>query len=410
MSQFGHRARAIFDRAFPERQIYHRSGGTVRYISLSPSKQAVLALGGVVVSAWFVYASAQALIGAGGTAGQNVAFERLQQKYTRHISETRAQAQAAQAQLQERTANFERATADFEKRHQVLRELLTLAGGPTLTAAARPIERDDAGMLPLASIDEADPRESRGLAEPAYRVQSVGFRARIDHLEQDQMAALNELEDAVVGRTEETRAVLSMTGLSVARIAGDTSDLEMGGPLVADDLREFLRREEVDPAFANRVQEVAARLNESNRLDSVRRATPLAVPVASDYRETSGFGPRVDPFNGRAAMHAGLDLAAFERAPIVSSSPGVVVYAGVKSGFGNVVEIDHGHEFRTRYAHLRDIQVSVGQRVEVGQRIGSMGSTGRSTGTHLHYEIWFRGRPFDPVLFMRAGRHVHEQG
>ena len=73
-------------------------------------------------------------------------------------------------------------------------------------------------------------------------------------------------------------------------------------------------------------------------------------------------------------------------------------------------EIDHGHGFKTRYAHLRDIQVQPGEHVAIGQRIGSMGSTGRSTATHLHYEVWFRGRAVDPVNFLRAGRHVHEQG
>jgi murein DD-endopeptidase MepM/ murein hydrolase activator NlpD len=103
-------------------------------------------------------------------------------------------------------------------------------------------------------------------------------------------------------------------------------------------------------------------------------------------------------------------MAAFERAPVVATSPGTVVFAGTRNGYGFCVEIDHGHGFKTRYAHLRDIQVQPGERVAIGQRIGSMGSTGRSTATHLHYEVWFRGRAVDPVNFLRAGRHVHEQG
>ncbi len=119
---------------------------------------------------------------------------------------------------------------------------------------------------------------------------------------------------------------------------------------------------------------------------------------------------RIDPFTGRPTFHSGLDMAAFERAPVVATSPGTVVYAGTRSGYGYTVEIDHGHGFKTRYAHLRDIQVERGAQVAIGQRIGSMGSTGRSTATHLHYEVWFRGRAVDPVNFLRAGRHVHEQG
>lgn len=185
---------------------------------------------------------------------------------------------------------------------------------------------------------------------------------------------------------------------------------EVGGPLVPQDFVAYLRDSGLNPAFAERVAQVAARVTEARRLSDVANATPLAPPVAVDYRETSGYGGRVDPFTGRPAFHSGLDLAAFERAPVVATSPGTVVYAGTRSGYGYTVEIDHGHGFKTRYAHLRDIQVRTGERVAIGQRVGSMGSTGRSTATHLHYEVWFRGRAVDPVNFLRAGRHVHEQG
>jgi len=183
-----------------------------------------------------------------------------------------------------------------------------------------------------------------------------------------------------------------------------------GGPLVPQDFVAYLRDSGLNPAFSHRVAQVAARIGESRRLTDVASSTPLATPVAVDYRETSGFGSRVDPFTGRPAFHSGLDMAAFERAPVVATSPGVVSFAGTRSGYGYTVEIDHGHGFKTRYGHLRDIQVQRGDRVAIGQRIGSMGSTGRSTATHLHYEVWFRGRAVDPVNFLRAGRHVHEQG
>jgi murein DD-endopeptidase MepM/ murein hydrolase activator NlpD len=207
------------------------------------------------------------------------------------------------------------------------------------------------------------------------------------------------------------RGILRLTGVSVSRLVGADADAEMGGPLVPQDLIEYLRQSGMDSAFAHRVSQVAARVAESRRLQAIADATPLAQPVAVEsFRETSGYGPRVDPFTGRPAFHAGLDLAAFERAPVVATSPGVVSFAGVKTGYGFVVEVDHGHGFKTRYGHLRDLQVSRGERVAIGQRIGSMGSTGRSTGTHLHYEVWFRGRAVDPINFLRAGRHVHEQG
>lgn len=410
MSQFGSRARAFFDRAFPERQIYHRSGGTVRYVSLSPGKQALLALGAVGLAGWCVYATANTVLEGPQMAATNAEVERERAKYDRWLNESRAQAAAAQAMLEERTQEFDRRTAEFEHRHEVLRSLLEFAGGSSLTASARPIERDGARMLMAASIDEAEPRQSRALAVEPYQVQTVGYRARGDRLETDQEQTLAELEDTVVERSEQVRGVLRLTGVSMTALTGPEAAGGEGGPLVPQDLVAYLRDSDLNPAFAQRVAQVAARVAESRRLDDIAGATPLAPPVAVDYRETSGFGPRLDPFTGRPAFHAGLDMAAFERAPVVATSPGVVSFAGAKSGYGYVVEIDHGHGFKTRYGHLRDIQVSRGERVAIGQRIGSMGSTGRSTATHLHYEVWFRGRVVDPVNFLRAGRHVHEQG
>jgi murein DD-endopeptidase MepM/ murein hydrolase activator NlpD len=409
MSQFGSRARAFFDRAFPERQIYHRSGGSVRYVSLSPSKQALLALGAVGIAGWCVYATANTLLEGPQATASNAEVERLQQKYDRWLNEARAQSAAAQAQLEERTQAFDNATRDFETRHEVLRSLLEYAGGTSLTAAARPIERDGARMLMAASIDEAEPRQARMMATEPYQVQTVGFRARAERLDSDQEETLSELEDAVAERSEQVRGVMRLTGVSMATLTGPEA-AETGGPLVPQDLVAYLRDSDLNPAFAHRVSQVAARVAESRRLEAIAGATPLAAPLAVDYRETSGFGPRVDPFTGRPTFHAGLDMAAFDRAPVVSTSPGTVVFAGTKSGYGYCVEIDHGHGFKTRYGHLRDIQVARGDRVAIGQRIGSMGSTGRSTGTHLHYEVWFRGRVVDPVNFLRAGRHVHEQG
>ncbi|GIK50566.1 MAG: M23 family metallopeptidase [Hyphomonadaceae bacterium] len=409
MSQFGSRARAFFDRAFPERQIYHRSGGTVRYVSLSPGKQALLALSAVGLAGWCVYATANTLLEGPQATASNAEVERERAKYDRWLNESRAQAAAAQALLEERTRQFDRATQDFESRHEVLRSLLEYAGGNGVQlAATRPIERDGARIIMAASIDEAEPRQSRAVTAEPYQVQTVGFRARTERLESDQERTLSELEDSVVEQSETVRGVLRLTGVSMTSLTG--GEEEVGGPLVPQDFVAYLRDSGLNPAFAERVAQVAARVTEARRLSDVANATPLAPPVAVDYRETSGYGGRVDPFTGRPAFHSGLDLAAFERAPVVATSPGTVVYAGTRSGYGYTVEIDHGHGFKTRYAHLRDIQVRTGERVAIGQRVGSMGSTGRSTATHLHYEVWFRGRAVDPVNFLRAGRHVHEQG
>src|SRR5262245_56879477 len=213
MSQLGSRARSFFDRIFPERQIYHRSGGTVRYVSLSPSKQAILALGAVGLAGWCVYATANTVLEGPQATASNAEIERERAKYDRWLNESRAQAAAAQAQLEERTRQFDRATAEFESRHEVLRSLLEYAGGTSLQlASARPIERDGARIIMAASIDEAEPRQSRAITGEPYQVTTVGFRARTEALEGDQEETLAELEDTVVERSEQVRGVLRLTG------------------------------------------------------------------------------------------------------------------------------------------------------------------------------------------------------
>ncbi|HCY55221.1 MAG TPA: M23 family peptidase, partial [Oceanicaulis sp.] len=112
------------------------------------------------------------------------------------------------------------------------------------------------------------------------------------------------------------------------------------------------------------------------------------------------------PFTRRPAFHTGRDFAGARGTPITAGAAGSVVYAGWRSGYGRTVEIDHGYGFRTRYAHLHTIDVRRGDVVEAGQRLGGMGTTGRSTATHLHYEVWFRGNHLDPERFLRAGHYV----
>ena len=127
---------------------------------------------------------------------------------------------------------------------------------------------------------------------------------------------------------------------------------------------------------------------------------------ASMVPKSSGFGVRFDPFTRRPAFHSGLDFAGGFMTPVMSTGPGVVSFTGVRAGYGNTIEIDHGGGLKTRYAHLAGIAVRAGQRVAVGQRIGAMGSTGRSTGPHLHYEVWVNGRPQNPDRFVKAGEYV----
>ena len=136
----------------------------------------------------------------------------------------------------------------------------------------------------------------------------------------------------------------------------------------------------------------------------------IAVPSEKPVRTaafTSGFGVRSDPFQARAAMHPGIDLAGPLGTPIYATADGTVLRAGWNSGgYGNLVEIDHGKGIATRYGHMSAVLVSAGQHITRGQQIGRMGSTGRSTGSHLHYEVRIDGRPVNPIPFMKSSDYL----
>jgi murein DD-endopeptidase MepM/ murein hydrolase activator NlpD len=128
-------------------------------------------------------------------------------------------------------------------------------------------------------------------------------------------------------------------------------------------------------------------------------ATPSRTPIANSYI-TSRFGRRADPFGRGAQYHKGIDFHARTGDPVTAVADGVVSYAGVRSGYGNVVEIDHGNGYVTRYAHNSRLLVHVGDLVRAGQQVAKAGSTGRSTGAHVHFEVWDHGRVVDPRKFL----------
>lgn len=191
--------------------------------------------------------------------------------------------------------------------------------------------------------------------------------------------------------------VLEQSGLDVKVLIERAGTEEMstgeGGPLV--------------PALGDGpLPASGATLGEDlDRLERVHRllaSVPLAAPM-TEYKLTSGFGYRRDPFTRRGAMHEGQDFGGPRNAPVLATAPGVVVKAGRAGAYGNMVEIDHGMGIHTRYGHLRRVLVKAGQQVAVSQQVGIMGSTGRSTGAHLHYEVRVDGRTLDPANFLAAG-------
>jgi murein DD-endopeptidase MepM/ murein hydrolase activator NlpD len=147
-------------------------------------------------------------------------------------------------------------------------------------------------------------------------------------------------------------------------------------------------------------------LAELNTLSAALDHVPLAMPVSGGFDRSSGFGARVDPFTRRYAFHPGIDFAGPWGSLVWATAPGKVVFAGYRGGYGNMVEIDHGYGLHTRYGHLSKITVRNGARIDKGGNLGRIGSTGRSTGPHVHYEVWYDNVLKNPNNFIEAGRNV----
>ena len=152
-------------------------------------------------------------------------------------------------------------------------------------------------------------------------------------------------------------------------------------------------------------------MNHWEMLRDIMRRVPISAPL-TNYRVTSSFGKRRDPVNNRWAMHYGLDLGGPMKSVVRATAPGKVVVAGWMGRYGRMVEIDHGAGLRTRFGHMSKITVKKGQKIAFNDQVGLLGSSGRSTGPHLHYEIIFNGKSVDPLKFIKAGQHVFqgEQG
>jgi murein DD-endopeptidase MepM/ murein hydrolase activator NlpD len=143
-----------------------------------------------------------------------------------------------------------------------------------------------------------------------------------------------------------------------------------------------------------------------DRLTRTLASVPVRLPVMGDPDISSSFGMRIDPFIRAPAMHTGMDFRGDTGDPARATAEGTVTVAGWQGGYGKMVEVDHGNGLATRYAHLSDIVVKVGQRVRAGHIVGKVGSTGRSTGPHLHYETRVNGDAVDPRKFLRAGMRL----
>ena len=280
---------------------------------------------------------------------------------------------------------------------------------PSEPAPMRP-RPEDTGLRPSADASGTDVARP-GLSTQALALADIAsdevpaqlrvgtLNHAIEKIERRQIAALRKLEAPAMALASKLRAAISATGLTPERLKIATPTIAasaVGGPFVP--VRVDARGSEFE-AQLSRTQ--AAVLS----LDAIRRVMPtlpLRKPLAGTLETTSTFGYRLDPFLGRPALHSGLDFRGEYGSPVRATAGGTVVSAGWSGGYGNMVEIEHGNGVSTRYGHLSAILVAEGQLVQPGATVGKLGSTGRSTGNHLHYEVRIDDDAVDPTRFIRA--------
>ncbi|MBZ9694262.1 MULTISPECIES: M23 family metallopeptidase [unclassified Mesorhizobium] len=423
---------AVFGRRKEPHTIIIARGNEIRHFTIRPwlaafigSALAAIVIGYLLATSYLVLRDD--LIGA-TTARQ----ARMQQAYEDRISALRAQVdritsrQLLDQQLMETKVSelLERQT-QLSQRHGRLGPLLERAEGDIGTvpaedpaAAAKPDKRAEvtgsisqpARNYAVASLGadlgtadtrpfslwstRTDPLPSDSAADRADRL-FVSINQSLKSIENEQLSRINTLADNAYKSADAIQQALQTAGLPVDSDFGK-NESDVGGPLIPLDSSMI---------FDSKVKELDEALDTLDHLKKEARRLPLANP-APGHSVTSPFGVRTDPILGTAALHSGMDF----RAPIGMAAkvtaPGIVTKAGWNGGYGRMVEIDHGNGFATRYGHLSEIDVTVGEKVDAGTVIGKTGSSGRSTGPHLHYEVRHNGEAIDPLRFLTVGKKV----
>lgn len=240
----------------------------------------------------------------------------------------------------------------------------------------------------------SDPLEAESAADRADKL-FVSINKSLKSIESEQLSRITTLADNAYKNADAITQALEAAGLPVDSEFGKS---DVGGPLIPLDSSMI---------FDSKVKELDEALDALDHLKKEARQLPLANP-APGRSVTSPFGVRTDPILGTAALHSGMDFRAPMGMPAKVTAPGVVTKAGWNGGYGRMVEVDHGNGFATRYGHLSEIDVAVGQKVDAGTIIGKTGSSGRSTGPHLHYEVRHNGEAIDPLRFLTVGKKVSQ--
>jgi murein DD-endopeptidase MepM/ murein hydrolase activator NlpD len=356
---------------FPDREFIMRSQGQVRFIKLSTKVQA-LAVAGVIVMLCIWLATM-------------VSLTLTQWSQTRErvaLVEREAQVAHAQSRVAAYRKDMHAVASDLARRQAFIQSMVEA-------------HLDD---LPEADASEGGSEEARTSEKISAAVPEATTLAQI---EADQLAFVDRLTRYADRRSSRVSDSIRRLGLNPGTILASARRGAEGGPLLR---LATASNGTLDPRF-KRLGTSLARMDALvTGLASVPQVQPAHVAYVS-----SSYGYRADPFNGSAAFHAGLDFPGPMGSPIYAAANGTVSFVGQKQGYGNCIEISHGNGLMTRYAHLSGFGARVGQKVDAGARIAAMGSTGRSTGPHLHFEVRINDRAVNPRTFLdAAARHAHD--
>jgi murein DD-endopeptidase MepM/ murein hydrolase activator NlpD len=336
----------------------------------------------------------------------------MQYGYEDRIAELRAQVDRfASRQLLDQE-QYEQKLEQLMRREALLESRASaLSGVPdqTPTGSVRPNNRPQIiGDKPVPTLKPSPinhtviygpPRQREARLDPrAAGIEATLARleSALDRVEARQQSNLTALEENYDARAKHIRRVLGDLGVDLGKLPLAQSRA-MGGPFVPAKMTPE------NATFERQLLRISTARGHLDRLTRALAAVPVRKPVPGEIDTTSGFGMRVDPFLHIPAMHTGLDFRGETGEAIRATAAGTVTHTGWSGGYGKMVEIDHGNGLSTRYGHLSSIDVEVGQSVRIGQVVGRMGSTGRSTGPHLHYETRIDGEAVDPQRFLRAG-------
>ncbi|MDO5641567.1 MAG: DUF5930 domain-containing protein [Paracoccus sp. (in: a-proteobacteria)] len=412
------RLNAAFEKILPEKRVFLKTTDATRVIHLRPGTQFAL-LGGVAALVGWAMLSGALLaydrIGTGFETGGQAAQNAYETRLNALAAERDARASEAQeAQLRfavalDQVAKYQTELLAIQQQNRELETGLdamqkklgtAMAAMPAAGEASAP-EKD----LALEALNEklrttAEAREAADAAARLARAEAASVKAEHEQLIARNEEIFSQIEDAATAAALPYQEMFAALNLNTDRLLAqvDTQYSGQGGPLtpatVSTSGNAAISETEA------RAQEVVVSLDQVNRYRIASNLLPLDMPVKSAFRYTSGFGPRW----GR--QHRGIDLAAASGTPILATGDGVVKFAGRQSGYGNLIIIEHALGTETRYAHLSQIRVKAGQRVSRGSQIGDMGNTGRSTGTHLHYEVRVNGEAVNPMSFIKAAQNV----